>query len=753
MYALMESADAVNLFKDDSLVASYRFDSAEHAQKIYSEVIKGVLPEEIETFLLDNDVDDLIVDKSLVKSGLRDACKSIKFVEDQRRLRLLREKIKAKDESVRGLSHSMAHKNVNFYTLDPLIAQSYCMLKQIESDIERYDKRAAEIYLNYLPELKIRKRKDESDDEKVEYKQFYDVEVIKKLWKIKENGDMSKKYLWTKDSVGIELSPNDWTNLQRLVDLVELKKKSMDKLLKYLEQQVEIHAPNLNALLGFRLTAELVTLCGSLINLAKCSSSTVQVLGAEKALFRSLKNKTPTPKYGILKNNGLTKSPRIIRSLASKIVLCARIDVFRRTKTDAYGKALRAVLETKVKTNKKVLTDEVLAKVTEQLKKVEVENAGQEEAIGKAGQEKAIGKAGQEKAIGKRSEERKRRRVVDDSLQDMPQKGKKARVSVSLKEGGESKKLTNEEPEDSSKFRKVKHVIGDEEGVLSKEKTITKPAKPASSIKSKEMDKVEQKSEDKSGRKKDKKRSKESDSKLEYATIDPEAKDSRKKRESVAKGGRKKTTTADVKGTEADYEDVEENRTEKSVKSMGKDTTRRKSEKNMSEDTPRRKSEKKMSEDTPRRKSEKNMSEDTPRRKSKLESSSKSGETKNNLATSSRRKSLKKGDSDDIDSSSIPTKKTKSSKTDKNENDVSGVKSSRLSVSMPGKAKAAGTTKIKISKTKKDNCDAPVDEKNAATPEKTAHKDTKVEKENEKRDKSTSSEPRSKRKKRVTGNE
>lgn len=268
---------------------------------------------------------------------------------------------------MRGLSHGMAHKNVNIYTLDPLITQCHALLKQIDSDLERYDRRATEIYSNYLPELRIKKKKEETDDEKIEHKVMYDIEVIKKLWKIKDNKKMGDKYRWTKNSVGIDLSDSDWQNLQRIVDLFEMKRENRNDMEIYLKEKVQEHAPDLNALLGHMLAAELIALTGSLINLAKCSSSTVQVLGTEKALFRSLKKKTATPKYGILKNNGMTSSARIIRSLASKIVICARIDAFRKEKTTKFGKALRDAINAKIISGKKIDTSDVLVRVCDKM--------------------------------------------------------------------------------------------------------------------------------------------------------------------------------------------------------------------------------------------------------------------------------------------------------------------------------------------------------------------------------------------------
>ena len=59
-------------------------------------------------------------------------------------------------------------------------------------------------------------------------------------------------------------------------------------------------APNLTVLVGELVGARLIAHAGSLLNLAKHPASTVQILGAEKELFRALKTRQDTPKYGLI---------------------------------------------------------------------------------------------------------------------------------------------------------------------------------------------------------------------------------------------------------------------------------------------------------------------------------------------------------------------------------------------------------------------------------------------------------------------
>jgi RNA processing factor Prp31 len=84
-----------------------------------------------------------------------------------------------------------------------------------------------------------------------------------------------------------------------------------------------------------------------LTNLAKYPASTVQILGAEKALFRALKTKGNTPKYGLIFHStfigraGAKNKGRISRYLANKCSIASRIDCFSDTLTGKFGDELR----------------------------------------------------------------------------------------------------------------------------------------------------------------------------------------------------------------------------------------------------------------------------------------------------------------------------------------------------------------------------------------------------------------------------
>ena len=140
------------------------------------------------------------------------------------------------------------------------------------------------------------------------------------------------------DSKGGEINSKDLSIISILSENVINLVKVRDKMLNYISDLMNNIAPNLSAIAGPTIGARLIAKSGGLMKLAKLPSSTIQVLGAEKALFRSLKSGSRPPKHGIIfQHDKVHSSPKwqrgkIARSLASKIAIAARIDVFRGSK-------------------------------------------------------------------------------------------------------------------------------------------------------------------------------------------------------------------------------------------------------------------------------------------------------------------------------------------------------------------------------------------------------------------------------------
>ena len=117
---------------------------------------------------------------------------------------------------------------------------------------------------------------------------------------------------------------------KQILDFHDLRKKLED----HVESEMVAIAPNLSAILGTAVGARILGRAGSLKRLAGLPASTIQVLGAEKALFRSLKTGSQPPKHGLLFQHAMVHAaPRwqrgkIARAIAAKAVIAARVDVY-----------------------------------------------------------------------------------------------------------------------------------------------------------------------------------------------------------------------------------------------------------------------------------------------------------------------------------------------------------------------------------------------------------------------------------------
>lgn len=142
-------------------------------------------------------------------------------------------------------------------------------------------------------------------------------------------------------SMGTEISDLDIINIQALAEQVLSMTEYRIQLFDYLKNRMNAIAPNLTILLGELVGARLISHSGSLMNLAKQPASTVQILGAEKALFRALKTKHDTPKYGLIYHASLVGQAapkhkgKISRVLAAKAALATRVDALSDETADA----------------------------------------------------------------------------------------------------------------------------------------------------------------------------------------------------------------------------------------------------------------------------------------------------------------------------------------------------------------------------------------------------------------------------------
>lgn len=233
-----------------------------------------------------------------------------------------------------GLSHSMSRHKLKFSAdkVDSMIIQAVKLLDDMDKELNVYAMRTKEWYGWHFPEmakilndnlayarviLAVGMRTNVSDTDLSEILPE-EVEVA-----IKAAAEIS---------MGTEIMDEDLENIKLLAEQVIKYSEYRAELSSYLETRMRAIAPNLSALVGYLVGARLIAHAGSLINLAKSPGSTIQILGAEKALFRALKTKHDTPKYGLIYHSSLIgqatgrNKGKIARMLAAKTALGLRVD-------------------------------------------------------------------------------------------------------------------------------------------------------------------------------------------------------------------------------------------------------------------------------------------------------------------------------------------------------------------------------------------------------------------------------------------
>jgi nucleolar protein 58 len=245
-----------------------------------------------------------------------------------------------------GLSHSLGRYKLKFSPdkVDVMIVQAISLLDDLEKEINTYSMRIKEWYGWHFPEL-VRVVSDNLTYARVVKRlgsrtNFETVDLTDILGE--QTAEMVKRV--AKISMGTEISEEDISYIIELciqtIDIFEYK----DELFEYLKSRMATIAPNLTVLVGELVGARLIAHAGSLINLAKHPASTVQILGAEKALFRAIKAKKATPKYGVIYNasfvgkSSAKNKGKASRILANKAALSCRVDALGNENTPPIGK-------------------------------------------------------------------------------------------------------------------------------------------------------------------------------------------------------------------------------------------------------------------------------------------------------------------------------------------------------------------------------------------------------------------------------
>lgn len=242
-----------------------------------------------------------------------------------------------------GLSHSLARHKLKFSPdkIDTMIVQAIGLLDDLDKELNTYAMRVKEWYGWHFPELaKIL-------NDNIAYAKLVLKMGMRSSWEAADLAEILPEEIEESvkkaadRSMGTEISADDLENIQALAEQVVGLSDYRSQLAGYLTSRMNAIAPNLTALVGDLVGARLIAHAGSLTNLSKSPASTIQILGAEKALFRALKTKHDTPKYGLIYHASLIgqatgrNKGKMARILAAKASLGIRVDSLAEWDDDA----------------------------------------------------------------------------------------------------------------------------------------------------------------------------------------------------------------------------------------------------------------------------------------------------------------------------------------------------------------------------------------------------------------------------------
>merc|ERR1712187_171168 len=258
-----------------------------------------------------------------------------------------------------GLAHTLSRFKLKFSPdkVDTMIIQAVGLLDDLDKELNNFAMRLREWYGWHFPEM------GKIITENMAYARVVKLMGLKSKAKdadfssVGVPDDIAKEVRQAAEtSMGTEITEEDLANIMTLCERVIELTEYRGSLAEYLKLRMNAIAPNLTYMVGELVGARLISQAGSLMSLAKHPSSTVQILGAEKALFRALKTKKHTPKYGLIYHASLVgqSAPnlkgKISRVLAAKLSLCCRVDALGDQVEPSLGKDYKDYVEKRLST-------------------------------------------------------------------------------------------------------------------------------------------------------------------------------------------------------------------------------------------------------------------------------------------------------------------------------------------------------------------------------------------------------------------
>lgn len=209
---------------------------------------------------------------------------------------------------------------------DKHLIQAINSIDEIDEAISKLIERIREWYALYFPEM-----------DTIKNNETY-IRLISQN-KTKEEILKAKPDAFPQDILDLDdnINPRDLEIMNNYAKSIHELQKSRKNIEDYIDSKMESIAPNLRLLVGSTLAAKLISHAGGIKRLAMYPSSTVQIMGAEKALFRHLKSGDRPPKYGLIYQHPQVRGAKwwtrgkIARMLAGQISFAARRDIFTKT--------------------------------------------------------------------------------------------------------------------------------------------------------------------------------------------------------------------------------------------------------------------------------------------------------------------------------------------------------------------------------------------------------------------------------------
>lgn len=271
--------------------------------------------------------------EQLIKTNLRDLAVKYKFTTDQIDFNQFLSKVNIE------LTKSKIKKSIE---RDRIVIHINGAIEELDKTLNVFIERLRELYGLHFPEM---------DRIITDHEKFSNVvEKFGSREKI-ENPELRD---FVNKSMGMDFRKEDIETVQTFASEINRLFKLRRELTKYLEKLLKELAPNSVEIGGTTLTAKLISKAGGLEKLARMTSSTIQLLGSERALFRSLhsKGKSPSPKYGyivthtLVQNSPIELKGKIARLLASKLSIAVKMDYYSK---QYRGDKLKKELQERVK--------------------------------------------------------------------------------------------------------------------------------------------------------------------------------------------------------------------------------------------------------------------------------------------------------------------------------------------------------------------------------------------------------------------